>query len=255
MMYNTVIIEDEPLVANHIEKLLDSLDTDIQVTAKLDSVLGAIDWLNQNKCDLIISDVQLGDGLSFEIFQAINNTTPIIMVTAYDQYAVRAFKENSVDYLLKPVTNEELQLAIQKFQDSEIKAFDIEGILNGYLFNKKAYQRRFLVNTGKKLDSITEDEIAYFYSDERYTILVSHEGKKFILNQTMMEIESKLDPAKFFRINRKIITSFLAVDEIQLFSKSKINLKLKPAPSFSPSVIVSSLKMTSFKKWLNGHED
>ena len=150
-MYNTVIIEDEPLVANHIEKLLDSLDTDIQVTAKLDSVLGAIDWLNQNKCDLIISDVQLGDGLSFEIFQAINNTTPIIMVTAYDQYAVRAFKENSVDYLLKPVTNEELQLAIQKFQDSEIKAFDIEGILKGYLFNKKAYQRRFLVNTGKKI--------------------------------------------------------------------------------------------------------
>ena len=91
-MYNTVIIEDEPLVANHIEKLLNSLDIDIQVTAKLNSVLGAIDWLNQNKCDLIISDVQLGDGLSFEIFQAINNTTPIIMVTAYDQYAVRAFK-------------------------------------------------------------------------------------------------------------------------------------------------------------------
>ena len=95
------------------------------------------------------------------------------------------------------MTNEELQLAIQKFQDSGIKAFDIEGILNGYLFNKKAYQRRFLVNTGKKLDSITEDEIAYFYSDKRYTILVSHEGKKFILNQTMMEIESKLDPAKY----------------------------------------------------------
>ena len=254
-MYKTVIIEDEPLVANHIEKLLNSLDTDIQVTAKLDSVLGAIDWFNQNTCDLIISDVQLGDGLSFEIFQAINNTTPIIMVTAYDQYAVRAFKENSVDYLLKPVTNEELQLAIQKFQSFGIKALDIEGILKGYLFNKKAYQRRFLVNTGKKLDSISEDEIAYFYSDERYAILVTHEGKKFILNQTMIEIEAKLDPTSFFRINRKIITSLLAVDEIQLFSKSKIHLKLIPAPSFSSSVVVSSLKMNSFKKWLNGHQE
>ena len=232
-MYKTVIIEDEPLVASHIEKLLNSLDTDIQVTANLDTVLGAIDLFNQHTCDLIISDVQLGDGSSFEIFQAINNTTPIIMVTAYDQYAVRAFKENSVDYLLKPVTKEELQLAIQKFQRSGIKALDIEGILKGYLFNKKTYQRRFLVNTGKKLDSITEDEIAYFYSDERYAILAIHEGKKFILNQTMMEIETKLDPTLFFRINRKIITSFLAADETQLFYKSKIHLKLIPAPSFS----------------------
>jgi len=115
--------------------------------------------------------VQLGDGLSFEIFQAINNTMPIIMVTAYDQHAVRVLKENSVDYLLKPVTKEELQLAIQKFQRSGIKALGIEGILKGYLFNEKTYQRQFLVNTGKKLDSITEDEIAYFYSDERYAIL------------------------------------------------------------------------------------
>ena len=112
------------------------------------------------------------------------------------------------------MTKEELQLAIQKFQRSGIKVLDIEGILKGYLFNKKTYQRRFLVNTGKKLDSITEDEIAYFYSDERYAILVIHEGKKFIFNQTIMEIETKLDPTLFFRINRKRITSFLAVDEI-----------------------------------------
>ena len=153
------------------------------------------------------------------------------------------------------MTKEELQLAIQKFQRSGIKVLDIEGILKGYLFNKKTYQRRFLVNTGKKLDSITEDEIAYFYSDERYAILVIHEGKKFILHQTMMEIETKLDPTLFFRINRKIITSFLAVDEIQLFYKSKIHLKLIPAPSFSSSVVVSSLKMNSFKKWLNGHQE
>ena len=140
-MYKTVIIKDEPLVANHIEKLLSSLDTDIQVTANLDTVLGAIDLFNQHTCDLIISDVQLGDGSSFEIFQATNNTTPIIMVTAYDQHAVRVLKENSVDYLLKPVTKEELQLAIQKFQRSGIKALGIEGILKGYLFNEKTYQR------------------------------------------------------------------------------------------------------------------
>jgi DNA-binding LytR/AlgR family response regulator len=122
--------------------------------------------------------VQLADGLSFEIFQAINNTTLIIMATAYDQHAVRVLKENSVDYLLKPVTKEELQLAIQKFHRSGIKALGIEEILKGYLFNEKTYQRQFLVNTGKKLDSITEDEITYFYSDERYAILVTHNGKK-----------------------------------------------------------------------------
>ena len=254
-MYETIIIEDEPLVANHIEKLLNSLDIDIQVTKKLDSVSVAIEWMNQNTCDLIISDVQLGDGLSFEIFQATNNAIPIIMVTAFDQYAVRAFKENSVDYLLKPVTSEELRLAIQKFHDAGIKTLDIEGILKTYLPNNKFYQRRFMVNAGKKLDSIYDNEIAYFYSDERYAILVTHEGKKFILNQAMMEIESKLDPTHFFRINRKIITSLIAVDEIQLFSKSKIHLKLIPAPSFSSSVVVSSLKMNSFKKWLNGHQD
>ena len=246
-MYNTVIVDNKPLVANHNEKLLNSLNTDIQVVANLDTVLGTIIWFNQNTCDLIISDVQLGDGLSFEIFQAINNTTPIIMVTAYDQHVVRVLKENSVDYLLKPVTKEEFQLAIQKFQRSGIKALGIEGILKGYLFNEKTNQRQFLVNTGKKLDSITEDEIAYFYSDERYAILVTHKGEKIHFESNMMEIHTKLDPTLFF-INRKIITSLLAVDEIQLFSKSKIHLKLIPALSLLPLAVVTSLKMNSFKK-------
>ena len=192
--------------------------------------------------------MQLGDGLSFEIFQAINNTMPIIMVTAYDQHAVRVLKENSVDYLLKPVTKEELQLAIQKFQRSGIKALGIEGILKGYLFNEKTYQRQFLVNTGKKLDSITEDEIAYFYSDERYAILVTHKGKKIHFESNYDGNTYKIRSDSFFYINRKIITSLLAVDEIQLFSKSKIHLKLIPALSLLPSAVVTSLKMNSLKK-------
>ena len=192
--------------------------------------------------------MQLGDGLSFEIFQAINNTMPIIMVTAYDQHAVRVLKENSVDYLLKPVTKEELQLAIQKFQRSGIKALGIEGILKGYLFNEKTYQRQFLVNTGKKLDSITEDEIAYFYSDERYAILVTHKGGKIHFESNYDGNTYKIRSDSFFCINRKIITSLLAVDEIQLFSKSKIHLKLIPALSLLPSAVVTSLKMNSFKK-------
>ena len=192
--------------------------------------------------------MQLGDGLSFEIFQAINNTMPIIMVTAYDQHAVRVLKENSVDYLLKPVTKEELQLAIQKFQRSGIKALGIEGILKGYLFNEKTYQRQFLVNTGKKLDSITEDEIAYFYSDERYAILVTHKGKKNYFESNYDGNTYKIRSDSFFYINRKIITSLLAVDEIQLFSKSKIHLKLIPALSLLPSAVVTSLRMNSFKK-------
>ena len=192
--------------------------------------------------------MQLGDGLSFEIFQAINNTMPIIMVTAYDQHAVRVLKENSVDYLLKPVTKEELQLAIQKFQRSGIKALGIEGILKGYLFNEKTYQRQFLVNTGKKLDSITEDEIAYFYSDERYAILVTHKGEKIHFESNYDGNTYKIRSDSFFCINRKIITSLRAVDEIQLFSKSKIHLKLIPALSLLPSAVVTSLKMNSFKK-------
>ncbi len=253
-MYQVVIIEDESLAANDLENMLLRLNEDIEILDKLDSVASAVEWFGKNEPDLIFSDIQLGDGLSFEVFSNVETKAPIIITTAFDQYAIRAFKENSVDYLLKPIDEEELKGAIKKFKTlkSEQQEFDIDNFLKALKPEKKQdYQERFIVTLGEKIVSVPATNVAYFFSEDRYTYLVEQTGKQHIVNTNLGDLEGTLDPKVFYRINRKYIISYPAIKGMVAYSKSRVKIDLEPAPPNSMEVIVSVERSGAFKKWLN----
>ncbi len=254
-MFDVAIIEDEPLALEDLAKTLTTVSEDSRVVAKLDSVKNAVAWFAENQVDLILSDIELGDGLSFEIFSQLNNSTPIILTTAYDQYAIRAFKENSVDYLLKPVDGEQLRQAIEKYKrlKQENKPFDVNALLSalspGY---KGAFQERFMITLGEKIHSIPETEVAYFFSEDRYTFLVTRTGVQHIINYNLGDLEESLNPKKFFRINRKFIIAYESIKGMIAYSKSRVKIDLVPPPPAGMDAVVSVERSGTFKKWLNG---
>ncbi len=253
-MYQVVIIEDEPLAADDLENTLLQLDEDIQIMQKLDGVTESIEWFEKNEPDLILSDIQLGDGLSFDIFSNIDTKAPIIITTAFDQYAIRAFKENSVDYLLKPIDKEELRAAIQKFKKlkGEQQEFDLENFLKALKPERKQdFQERFIVTLGEKIVSIPATNVAYFFSEDRYTYLVEQTGKQHIINTNLGDLEGTLNPKEFYRINRKYIISYNSIRSMVAYSKSRVKIDLEPAPPKAMEVIVSVERSGAFKKWLN----
>lgn len=252
-MLDVAIIEDEPLAADDLEKTLLKVDGDAHVVIKLDSVKSAVSWLSKNDVDLILSDIELGDGLSFDIFKKIRNNTPIIITTAYDQYAIRAFKENSIDYLLKPIDTHELEVAMRKFKSwkKEGHEFDMDNLLNALKPSGLKYQERFLVTLGEKIQSIPATEVAYFFSEDRYTFLVTRGGSQHIINTNLGDLEGSLDPKKFYRINRKFIIAFHAIKNMVSYSKSRVKIDLVPPPPNAMDVIVSVERSGPFKRWLN----
>jgi two-component system response regulator LytT len=252
-MLKVVIIEDEPMAAQDLEKTLHKVAEDAEVVAKLDSVTNSVSWLSENECDLILSDIQLGDGLSFDIFRNLDINTPIIITTAFDEYALRAFKENSIDYLLKPIDGDELKKAIEKYRfwKKDNNAFDLGTMLDALRPNEQSYQERFIVTLGERIQSIAEKDVAYFFSEDRYTYLVDRKGKQHILNSNLGDLEKSLNPKKFYRINRKFIISFDAIRSMVAYSKSRVKIDLEPEPPNSLDVIVSVERSGAFKKWLN----
>jgi DNA-binding LytR/AlgR family response regulator len=252
-MLKVVIIEDEPMAAADLEKTLLKVAEDSEVVAKLDSVATAIDWLSTNECDLILSDIQLGDGLSFDIFRNLDLNTPIIITTAFDEYALRAFKENSIDYLLKPIDTDELKKAIEKYRfwKKDDQTFDMGTMLDILRPKDQTYQERFIVTLGERIQSIAEENVAYFFSEDRYTYLVDRNGKQHILNSNLGDLEKTLNPKKFYRINRKFIICFDAIKNMVAYSKSRVKIDLVPEPPNSLDVIVSVERSGAFKKWLN----
>jgi len=253
-MLTVAIIEDEPLAAEDLEKTLSEVDQDAQVVAKLDSVNAAVKWLDNNEVDLILSDIELGDGLSFDIFNKINCNTPIIITTAYDQYAIRAFKENSIDYLLKPVDRGELDVAIKKYKNWKQNGneYDVNNLLEALRpYSHQKFQERFMVTLGEKIKSVPADEVAYFFSEDRYTFLVTKEGTQHIINMNLGDLEGSLDPKKFYRINRKFIISYQSIQNMVAYSKSRVKIDLVPPPPNAMDVVVSVERSGPFKKWLN----
>ncbi len=253
-MLTVAIIEDEPLAADDLEKTLNEVDVEAKVMAKLDSVSASIEWLSNNTVDLILSDIELGDGLSFDIFKQLPNSTPIILTTAYDQYAIRAFKENSIDYLLKPIDKQELEAAIKKFQNWQKSGneFDVTNLLDALRpQSREKYQERFMVTLGEKIKSIPEEEVAYFFSEDRYTFLVTNDGHQHIINMNLGDLENTLDPKKFYRINRKFIISYHSIQNMVAYSKSRVKIDLIPPPPNAMDVVVSVERSGPFKKWLN----
>lgn len=246
-----LIIEDENPAANRLIKLLEPHFPGITPVANLDTITRAVNWFRKNPApDLIFCDIQLADGISFEIFEQVKLSTPVIFTTAFDQYAIKAFQVNAIDYLLKPIDPVELAEAVEKFKAREVRpALDLE-LLKGLLQSeKKAFKTRFLVRFGEKIQSISLEEVGFFFSEERVTFLQTKEGKKYVLDSTLEQVESQVDPAVFFRINRKYLCRVEAVDEVLTYSNSRLKVKLKNCSD--TDILISREKVGEFKEWLD----
>ena len=249
-----LIIEDEKPAAKRLTKMVQQYRADCEILDVLDSVEVAVEWLETyKKPDLIFMDVQLADGVSFEIFGQTEVTSPIIFTTAYDEYALQAFKVNSLDYLLKPIDPEELEKALcqyDKYHQNKNKTVDnaiIEQLLG--TLTQKEYKERFLVKIGQQLTYLKVAEIAYFYSNEGLIFACQQNGKRHNLDYTLDQLAEVLNPVDFFRINRKIITNLNSIKKIHTYFNSRLKLELEPATSLE--TIVSRDRVSDFKKWLD----
>lgn len=249
-----LIIEDEKPAAKRLTKMVKTCRPDCEIIDTLDSVEVAVDWLkNHSKPDLIFMDVQLADGISFEIFGQTEVTSPIIFTTAYDEYALQAFKVNSLDYLLKPIDPEELDKALCQYDkytrqgNKTVNNSAIEHLLQ--TLTKKEYKERFLVKIGQQLTYLKVNDIAYFYSEDGLIFACQQNGKRHNLDYTLDQLADLLNPNDFFRINRKIITHLPSIKKIHTYFNSRLKLEL--APNTTLETIVSRDRVSDFKKWLD----
>ncbi|MBC8173202.1 MAG: response regulator transcription factor [Chitinophagales bacterium] len=249
-MLKVVIIEDEIIAAEYLERLIKEYDASISIIKKLDSVSTSTAWLANNEADLLFVDIHLADDLSFKIFEQIDIDTPVIFTTAYDQYAIKAFKLNSIDYLLKPIDKRELFAALDKFKSLRQNAPpDIRSLLQHLHATKLKYQERFLVSTGQKLKSLPVEEVAYFFAEQKLVFITASDGKQYIVDQSLDKLEPQLNPETFFRINRQFIVSFVSIKNMISYSKSRVKIELQPQTD--KETIVSVERSSAFKEWLN----
>jgi DNA-binding LytR/AlgR family response regulator len=249
------LIEDEPLALERLSSLIRKSSHDTEIIGDADSVESALHWLKSNpEPDLIITDVQLADGSCFEIFAQYTPPCPLIFVTAYNHYAIEAFKVNALDYLLKPVKSEELEGALSKARNHiapAIKGIDYSRLAQAILQEETKYDRRYLIRFGEQIRTVQSDEIAYIYTIQKAIFLVLFTGKEYPLDKTMDVLEGELDPKKFFRINRQFIINIKSIGQMHTVSKSRVQLDLVP-PFKGDDVIVSTEKSPIFKEWLGG---
>ena len=250
-----LIIEDEKPAAKHLTTLLQRHGTDIVILDRLDTVRKAVRWFeNHDAPDLMFMDIQLADGLSFAIFEQVAITSPIIFTTAYDQYAVQAFKVNSVDYLLKPIDAEELARAIDKFKQlhrssSTPPSTAMDRIQQAVSALTKQYKNRFVVKIGEHIKAISTDEILYFVSQEKATFAQTQSGRRFMVDYPLEQVEGLVDPGRFFRISRQYLVSIEAIRDIVTYSSSRLKLLLHH--SEDTSILVSRERVTDFRQWLD----
>jgi len=252
-----LIIEDEPLASERLEEMVKTYDPAIVTAGKCDSVKESVQWLTSNpQPDLLFLDVQLGDGLSFEIFDQAEVDCPVIFTTAYDVYAIDAFRLNSISYLLKPIKQEELHAAMDKYKASP---YFSDGPAPGnqqqialemvrHLLTSQ-FKKRFMVRTGQHIRSIAAEEILFFCSIDKATYATVNSGKTVSLEYTLEQLEQLTDPEHFFRVNRKYIVSFEAINDIITYSGTRLKLKIKH--SGDDDIFVSRDRMQPFKAWLN----
>ena len=249
---NILIIEDEFPAADRLQTLLAEHAPDMNILQVCDSIESSVEWLTtQGEPDLVFMDIQLADGLSFEIFHQIALSCPVIFTTAYDQYAIRAFQVNSVDYLLKPVDGEALQRALDKHkrlhQEKVSPAQDLQFLLNS--LQKPDFQKRFLVKSGDILRYVPVEEVAYFEAESGLVILVSTSGRRFAIDLKLETLEERVDPERFFRLNRTFLAQIHSITKIHQYFNSRLKIQL--TPESDKDTFVSREKATQFKKWLN----
>lgn len=246
-----LIIEDEAPAYRRLIKLVEECIPDGKIAGIIQSVKDGLEWFQVNEApDLILSDIQLADDLSFRIFSELKLKIPVIFITAYDEYAINAFKFHSIDYLLKPINAADLQESIEKYRHfkGENKKFeDFEKMLKS--LSVRDYRNRFLIYSGDSLFPVTTNEIAYFFSEDGATFLVHDSGKKYIINESLDQLEKELDPKCFTRANRQFIVAARSVKKIHNYGNQKLKLNLNPEPL--TEVVVSKLRAGEFKEWMN----
>ncbi len=253
-MIKAVIIEDEAVAARNLKRMLGDLEQEIEVVTMLESVEESVTYFNENTQDLVFMDIHLSDGNAFQIFEHLTLKTPIIFTTAYNQYTLKAFKQNSVDYLLKPINQEDLKLALDKFvqlfhqKHSMTPSIDYQK-LAAFFNGQKNYQKRFLLQIGQKLKPIVIEEVAYFYVENKTTYLTTFKGRSYPIDFSLSQLEEKIDPEVFFRVNRQFLISNKAFSEIYYLSTTRLKVQLQPQMHLD--VFVTIDKIGKFKRWLN----
>ena len=243
---NILIIEDELPAYKRLSKLLQEILPGAKIVAHLDSILAAKDWFAANSCpDLVFMDIHLADGSAFDLVKQVKIDCPIVFTTAYDQYAMEAFKTASIDYLLKPVKKEDIEGALQKLKKFK-NIFSEEDTSPQH----PDYKKRFLVRFGAHIKTVSVSDVAYFYSENKATFARTFEGRNFPMDHNLDALEHLLDPQDFFRINRQYLICLKAIEEMRTYTKARVIVKLNPPVKEQP--IVSSERAADFKNWLAG---
>ena len=248
-----LIIEDEVIAAERLQEMILKVIPEVTILGLLDSISSAVDWFGKNEGpDLAFFDIQLADGLSFEIFEQADVSCPVIFTTAYDEYALRAFKVNSIDYLLKPIDHDELKTAIDKYRSihatTEEAPMSSQNIDNVLRLLTRQYKSRFVVKVGEHIRSISTDDIICFYSMAKASYIQTSEDRHYVMDHSLEQVEALVDPAHFFRVNRKFIIHLESISDIISYSNSRLKVILKKPTE--EEIIVAREKVKDFKSWL-----
>ncbi|HSI75221.1 MAG TPA: LytTR family DNA-binding domain-containing protein [Lunatimonas sp.] len=250
----TIIIEDEKLAADRLNRLITKVSADVTVVATLRSVEEAVNYLQSHTPDLIFLDIHLSDGSSFEIFDQVHVTSPIIFTTAYHEYALKAFKVNSIDYLLKPIDEAALSAALDKLRQLKNESNttpmgEIEALISMMKKQEISYRQRFLVTFGNKIKTIKSTEVAYIFAADRAVFLVDKSGNRYVIDETLDQLQNSLEPMDFFRVNRAFLVGIDSIEQMHSYSRSRIKIELNPP--CPKECIVSTEKTPDFKGWLS----
>jgi DNA-binding LytR/AlgR family response regulator len=253
---NVLIIEDEPHAQNELIRLLGKADPSIQVLECIDSVEDSVDWLNRHEPpDLIFLDIQLSDGTGFDIFKHVAISVPVIFTTAYDEYAIKAFQLNSVDYLLKPVKIENMEKALNKFRSLKEQfgkkqaVLDLNQIEQLLKSSQPEYKERFIARVGDQIKYVNVNDIAYFRAEDNEVMLITKKNNRYIIDYSLDELGNLLNPQKFFRANRSYIVTIEAIAKISKYFNSRLHLEL--IPETDDTVLISRVKVPEFLKWMD----
>lgn len=250
-----LIIEDETIAVQRLTEMLQELEQDVQVVNVLDSVKTSIAFLEQaTDLDLVFMDIELGDGQSLEIFEKVRIDTPIIFITAYQEHALKAFKQNSVDYLLKPLHRSELQAALEKYKrlhgrpDTQLQKNVLQLLAEMKAMEQAEFKDRYLAKAGTRMVSVPAKNIAYFYTKDRCQYIKTTTNEDLILDKPLDEVENEVDSKAFFRANRQFIINYTHIEKVQSWFAGKLRVQVRPAAH--EEIIVSRLRAADFKKWL-----
>ena len=247
-----LIIEDEPVNARNLAFVLQDADAAVEIVATLPSVVASVNWLQANKnCDLIFMDIQLADGLSFEIFSQVNIMQPVIFVSAFDEYALRAFRANGIDYVLKPFLREDIERALNKYKRWTQAPADVAALkkMIQSLQQAPAYKRSFLVHHRDKLIPVATETIAWFYSKAEVVQACTADRRQYFIDHTLEELQQLLDPSDFFRANRQFIVQRKYILEVNFYFNGRLLLNMHaPGPE---NVLISKARVPVFREWMN----